>query len=115
MSSNYVDYILEILSPYGDISARSMFGGYGIYKSGTIFALIVDDELYFKVDASNKAQYEKLDSEPFTYEAKGKKASMSYWKVPMEILEDEEQLGLWLDQSHEISLQTKRVAKKKNK
>ena len=57
MSSNYSDYIIEILSPHGEIIARSMFGGYGIYKNGIIFALIISDELYFKVDVSNKSQY----------------------------------------------------------
>ena len=113
MSSNYIDYILEILSPHGEITSRSMFGGHGIYKNGVIFALIIHDELYFKVDASNQLQYEKLDSEPFTYEAKGKKTTMSYWKVPMEILEDEDRIGEWLNQSYEISLQTKRKPKKK--
>ncbi len=109
MPSNYANYIVEILSPYGEIRARSMFGGYGVYKNGIIFALIVDDELYFKVNSSNRSQYEELDSEPFIYNAKGKKVTMSYWKVPMEILEDEDQIGNWLEQSYEISLKTKRA------
>jgi len=113
MSSNYADYIMEVLSPHGEITARSMFGGYGIYKNNIIFALIISDELYFKVNASNQLQYEELDSEPFSYEAKGKKTTMSYWKVPMEILEDEDRIGEWLNQSYEISLQTKRKPKKK--
>lgn len=108
MSSNYLKYIIEILAPHGEITARSMFGGYGIYKNGVIFALIAYDELYFKVDESNKSQYKKFDSEPFTYEAKGKKSTMSYWKVPIEILEDEEQIGVWLDQSYGISLKKKK-------
>ena len=95
---------MEILAPHGEITARSMFGGYGIYKNGVIFALIAYDELYFKVDESNKSQYKKFDSEPFTYEAKGKKGTLSYWKVPIEILEDEEQIGVWLNQSYGISL-----------
>ncbi len=108
MSSNYLEYIMEILAPHGEITARSMFGGYGIYKNGVIFALIAYDELYFKVDESNKSQYKKFDSEPFTYEAKGKKSTMSYWKVPIEILENEEEIGVWLDQSYEISLKKKK-------
>lgn len=108
MSSNYLNYIIEILAPHGEITARSMFGGYGIYKNGVIFALIAYDELYFKVDESNKSQYKKFDSEPFTYEAKGKKNTMSYWKVPIEILEDEEQIGVWLNQSYGISLKKKK-------
>jgi hypothetical protein len=32
---------------------------------------------------------------------------MSYWKVPMEILENEYKIGIWLDQSYEISLKIK--------
>lgn len=99
---------MEILAPHGEITVRSMFGGYGIYKNGVIFALIAYDELYFKVDESNKSQYKKFGSEPFTYEAKGKKSTMSYWKVPIEILEDEEQIGVWLDQSYGISLKKKK-------
>ena len=85
-----------------------MFGGYGIYKDDVIVAIIADDELYFKVDSSNKSQYEKLNSEPFTYQAKNKKATMSYWKLPLEILEDNSKLEIWLNQSYEISLKTKR-------
>lgn len=99
---------MEILAPHGEITVRSMFGGYGIYKNGVIFALIAYDELYFKVDESNKSQYKKFNSEPFTYEANGKKSTMSYWKVPIEILEDEEQIGVWLDQSYRISLKKKK-------
>lgn len=99
---------MEILSPHGDITSKPMFGGYGIYKNGVIVAFIAYDELYFKVDKSNKSQYEDFDSEPFIYEAKGKKTTMSYWKVPMEILENEDKIGIWLDQSYEISLKTKK-------
>lgn len=99
---------MEILAPHGEITARSMFGGYGIYKNGVIVALIAYDELYFKVDESNKPQYKKFDSEPFLYETKGKKSTMSYWKVPIEILEDEKRIGVWLNQSYEISLKKKK-------
>ena len=107
-TSPYVAYVLDILSPFGTISARAMFGGYGIYKDGVIVAIVVNDELYFKVDQSNKAQYEELESEPFTYESHGKRATMSYWKVPAEVLEDKKRLPQWLQQSYEISVQNKK-------
>ena len=32
------------------IRVRSMFGGHSVYKDGVIVAIIVDDELYFKVN-----------------------------------------------------------------
>ncbi|MDP4832096.1 MAG: TfoX/Sxy family protein [Rickettsiaceae bacterium] len=107
MSNNYVDYILDLLSPFGSITSRAMFGGHGIYKDKIIVGIIADDELYFKVDATNKGQYAALNSTPFAYTAKDKKINLSYWKVPIEIMEDEEQLSIWLEQSFFISINVK--------
>jgi len=85
-----------------------MFGGYGIYKNGIIFAIIAHDELYFKVDQSNIDLYKKQGSEAFTFETKGKVSTMiSYWKVPLIIMEDETQLKDWVEQSYNISLKNK--------
>ncbi len=106
--SPYAEYVIDLLHSYGDITAKSMFGGYGIYKDGVIVAIIVDDELYFKVDKTNQPQYESHDSEPFTYMGKGKQVKMSYWKVPLDIMENEGELAAWLEKSYEISLKTKR-------
>ena len=112
MNTSYTKFILELLSPYGSFTARSMFGGYGIYMNGIIVAIIANDELYFKVDSTNQQQYEELDSTPFSYKTKGKKAVMSYWKVPIEILEEEKQLEKWIEQSFEISLKNKQNKKR---
>ena len=90
--SPYCEYIIDLLSPYGNITAKSMFGGYGIYKDHVIFAIIVDDELYFKVDHTNQSQYEHYESEAFTYQSKGKLAKMPYWKVPLEVMENDEMI-----------------------
>ena len=79
---------MEILAPHGEMTSKSMFGGHGIYKNGIIVAFIAHDELYFKVDESNKSQYEDFDSEPFIFESKGKKHLCpigkylwKYWKM----------------------------------
>jgi DNA transformation protein len=40
----------EILEPFGPLKIRAMFGGYGIYKDGIIFAIIGYNEVYFKAD-----------------------------------------------------------------
>ena len=33
-SSEFVEFVLESLRPLGGVSARRMFGGFGIYKDG---------------------------------------------------------------------------------
>ncbi len=50
--NGFVEYILDILSDYGNIKSRRMFGGFGIYLDKIIFAIIIDNELYFKADSN---------------------------------------------------------------
>jgi DNA transformation protein len=72
------------------------------------FGIIGDNELYFKVDAVNRRQYETLGSHPFVYEAKGKERSMSYWLVPPSVLEDAEKLADWVSASCDAFLRSKK-------
>ena len=84
-----------------------MFGGYGIYKDAIIVAIIVDDELYFKVDGQSVEAYRSKGSRPFCYKVRDKIISMSYWYVPLEIMEDEELLSNWLDRAYLVALNAK--------
>ena len=43
-----VDYLLDQLSGAGEVSAKKMFGGYGVFLLGRMIALICDEHLYFK-------------------------------------------------------------------
>ncbi|MBI3710846.1 MAG: TfoX/Sxy family protein [Proteobacteria bacterium] len=86
--SDFLAHILDLLSPWGAVTARKMFGGYGIYRRGTMFALIADDELYFKVDAENRPTFEAAGMRPFTYEGKSKPIAMSYWQAPPDVLDE---------------------------
>lgn len=107
-SRDYRDYILDILVPVGAITCRAMFGGYSLYKNGVIFALIAEEMLYFKVDEGNRADFEAKGSEPFTYEAKGKRVSLSYWAVPLEVMEEETELVRWFQKACEAGLRSAR-------
>ena len=94
-----------------------MFGGFGVYREGTIVGIVVDDELFLKVDDRNRALYETMGSTPFTYMKKGDKAtSLSYWKVPSEVMENREELCSLVDISYAINLENavKKEAKKKH-
>ena len=44
----YVDFVLEHIENAGEITAKKMFGEYGIYSNGKIFALICDNKLFIK-------------------------------------------------------------------
>jgi DNA transformation protein len=104
---DFHDHIMgDILSHIDNITSRKMFGGYGLYHNGRIFAIITSDTgIYFKVDATNQSQYEAYGSEPFVYTGhKTKKPTqMPYWLVPEEVLEDRELIEEWVLQSAALS------------
>lgn len=115
-NNDYAYYVLDLLEPLGNIKSRKMFGGFGIYKSDIFFALIIDNILYFKVDESNRSQYESLDSKPFSYEGKnGKMISMSYWEVPIDILENNSKLTQWVELAVKAAIKSKKLSKKSHK
>lgn len=108
MSSPFIMYVLDSMNHIDGIEHKSMFGGYGIYKDGNIFSIIADDQIFFKVDESNKQDFLDYESKPFIYE-KGdhKKTTMSYYELPLDILEDPDQLSIWIDKAVEVSKKSK--------
>ena len=110
-SSAFVEYVVhDLLSELDGVQSRAMFGGYGIYRNGAIFAIVVDDELYFKVGPANRSEYEEAGSEPFTYRSKNRRkpVAMSYWKVPAHILEDRPEIARWAEKACQAALKVKK-------
>jgi TfoX/Sxy family transcriptional regulator of competence genes len=50
-----VDLIVKQMSAAGEVSARKMFGEYGIYCDGKMVASVCDDQLFVKPTASGRA------------------------------------------------------------
>jgi DNA transformation protein len=101
----YANFIVDKLSGLGNVHSRAMFGGYGIFHEGLMFALVSDDILYFKVDDTNREMYRKAGSEVFPH-------GISYWRVPTDVFEDTAGLYEWADISIKIA-QTKAAKKKR--
>jgi DNA transformation protein len=112
MKNQYAQFVLDTLKPHGPITAKPLFGGYAFYCSGIIFAIIVEDELYFKVDKATSGEFEALESKPFIYQGKAKTVTMSYMTLPESILADREQLPLWIRKACEVSMRSKKVPQK---
>jgi len=47
-NQNFVDFIMDQINGVGEITAKKMFGEYGIYLDGKIFGLICDNKLFIK-------------------------------------------------------------------
>lgn len=95
ISKQYLDYLLGQLAGLGGMTSRRMFGGLGLYSGGTFFGLVYKERLYFRTDDSTRPEYEARGSEGFQPRANVKNAQMTYYTVPAEVLEDEDELVRW--------------------
>ena len=53
-SSSFEVFVVDQLSELGTVTSRKMFGGVGLYCDDRFFGLIAHDQLYLKVDDSNR-------------------------------------------------------------
>ena len=111
VSESYRVFVLEQLGRVVAVSAKSMFGGVGIYAEGLFFALIAEDRLYFKVDDTNRPDFERLRMEPFR--PFGEDSAMGYYEVPADVVEDSVQLTPWMRKAIDVAARAK--SKKKPK
>lgn len=108
----FVSYIVELMQPLGPVSARRMFGGYGIFLKGLMFGLVADSVLFLKADEGTAQKFTSRGLEAFTYDKKGKAFRMSYYQAPEEALEDGDEMKSWADRAYGAAL---RAAAKKRK
>lgn len=114
VSDDFLAYVLDQLAGTGTLSARRMFGGAGIYIDGLFCALIADDTLYFKVDDSNRPDFEAAGMRPFK-PFPDKPEVMQYYEVPSEVLEDRDDLAPWAQKALAVAQRAAMKPKKKGR
>jgi DNA transformation protein and related proteins len=113
--SEFSVHLHEVFAELGTITIRRMFGGYGVYHQGLMFALVADDALYLKADAQNLAHFSKRGLPPFQYSKQGKLLNIAYYLAPDEILDDPAAAAEWGRRSHAAALRASQAVKKRRR
>jgi DNA transformation protein len=97
-----VDRIIDRLSPLGEVTARPLFGGHGLYWRESIFAILYRDRLYLKVDEDSKGDYQARGMGPFR--PNERQTLKSYFEVPPDVLDDQEALLSWAREAIRVGI-----------
>jgi DNA transformation protein and related proteins len=99
------DALYDLLSAFGPVTIRRMFGGKGIYSDGMIIAIELSaGEILFKADAESAPRFAAAGCRQWTYEGKNAPAVMPYWTVPDSALDDPEELAVWARLAREAAV-----------
>ena len=100
----FVDFITDQIKRAGEITAKKMFGEYGIYSDGILFGLICDNKLFIKPTKSGREFIgEVVESPPYP----GAKPSF--------LIEDKIEDSEWLSKLVRISIKELPEPKRKKK
>lgn len=96
-----VEQFSERIFPLGEITHKKMFGGYGVFEGGAMFALVTSDGgVYLKVDDTNRRRFDHAGT--------NKHRRMPYYQIPEQVLEDDSQLLEWTQEAIVVSKNAKK-------
>jgi len=115
-TTEYIDYILELLEPIGAVSSGRFFGGQGIACDSQQFGMMMGNTLFFVVDESSRQKYIEMGTECFWYTKKtGKVNVKKYHEVPGELFDEPDTLLAWAHESISIATKLNKQKPKKAK
>ena len=106
--TEFVRYVCEHLTPLGRVSARSMFGGWGLYVDSQFCAIVHRDTLYLRVDDKTRPDFEAKGCgsfKPFTNKA----TILSYHEAPAEVFEDAAEMLAWGHKALSAALRARNI------
>lgn len=110
-NADFVAYVKEQLASIRHLTSARFFGGIGMAAEGVQFAMVMDNALYFVVDAGTRPRYEALGSTCFNYMTKkGRVDVHRYFEVPAIAIEEPERL---VALAHEAIDAARRIASTK--
>jgi DNA transformation protein and related proteins len=100
----FIRYLRDQLRRWAPVEIRRMFGGHGIFRDGTMFALIHDETLYLRSDEATRPDFAAAGMGPFRYRRNGKLVALGYHQAPPEAVEDSELLSQWAERAFAAAL-----------
>src|SRR5258705_1718108 len=109
VSASFREFVLDQLAGVEGLRGRAMFGGVGLYAGDVFFGIVAADVLFFKVDDTNREEYEAAGSSPFKPYS-DRAMTMPYYRVPIVVLEDAVMLCEWAARAVVVA-RTQKIAK----
>lgn len=101
MIAGFKDFVLLQLDRLPAVTARAMFGGWGLYSAGVFFGIVWRDGLYFRTGPETVEDYAAAGMSPLRPSAD--MTLKNYYQVPPDVLESGQRLAEWAGKAVEAA------------
>jgi DNA transformation protein and related proteins len=95
----FVKAICQRFSLLGPMSAKTMFGGIGIYQTEVMFALVSEEKLYLRGGEALEVLYQQQGSANFIYTKRGRPVILRYYSIDNTLWDNETLLLTYAQQA----------------
>ena len=103
LNPSFRDFVLDQLAGLGAFETKNMFGGVALLHRGKAFAKIKHDKVWLKVNDSNRQDFIEQGMPQYTY-GKGGSRKLSFFEIPVDVLEDADEFVAWAKESMAIAV-----------
>ena len=119
---DFADYCCELLASLGPVSAKRMFGSWGLSLDGSMIAIVSDrgagEKLWLKVSDATREHFEIAHCERFSYNShKAGEAivrDMNYYSAPEAAMDSVHAMAPWARLALAAALAARQASAKRN-
>ena len=111
------EFIRDLFAPFGPVTMKRLFGGFGLYREAVIFGLVFDGAIFLKVDETSIPDFEREGSGPLVYSRAERSGAVAlpYWQLPERLYDDPEELAIWAARALAVSERKKLAPRRRRK
>jgi TfoX/Sxy family transcriptional regulator of competence genes len=109
-SKQFADFIFEKLESLEGFSHGRLFGGIGLKAGAVQFGMIMDNAVYFVVDAKTRKKYQEAGSACFAYDTRKRRVFIQkYYEVPPSVIEHSGEFLQWANEAIQAAKHLKKA------
>ncbi|WP_372747915.1 TfoX/Sxy family protein [Litorivivens sp.] len=99
MPTNFADWVVAQMGGLGVVEQRPLFGGVGLFRESEMFALVVQERLYFRADKETRFLFEHRGLPRYVYKQGGVSFSLDYFQAPAEVFLSQAEMLVWSERA----------------
>ncbi|MBU6297756.1 MAG: TfoX/Sxy family protein [Alphaproteobacteria bacterium] len=94
----------DLFAFFGNVYAKRMFGGYGLFAGDAMIGILHDDLIYLKTNERTRRAFVEEGMKPFVYRKRtGEEVALFYYQIPERLCDEPEEFAQWVRRAQAVA------------